>query len=67
MNNIIKLATYKEKAENWDRVAGYIKNLITEYDYLHDNPNDLISKINNTLDDAFSGKNISLNRRSGER
>ena len=39
--------------EDWENIAGHIKHLICMYDHVNDDPNNVISNINNILDDAF--------------
>jgi len=39
--------------ENWEDVAGYIKDLISDHDHVGDSPYKTISDINNILDTAF--------------
>ena len=41
------------KLEQWEAIAGHIKHLICMYDHVNDDPNKVLSDINNVLDDAF--------------
>jgi len=45
----------KQPANEWVSVAGVIKNMITEFDHVNDEPIKVLDNINNVLDDAFAG------------
>ena len=61
----------EDNCENWENIAGHIKHLICMYDHVNDDPNKIISDINNVLDDAFGDmdaaiKKISLQKDNSE-
>ena len=48
-----ELKSLERQKEEWIAVCGHIKDIITEYDYVSDEPLALITSINNILDTAF--------------
>ena len=47
---------------NWEEIAGHIKSLITDFDHVDDSPYQLISGINNVLDDAFGDMKTAIKK-----
>jgi hypothetical protein len=53
------------KTEQWEIIAGHIKHIICMYDHVNDDPNKVISDINNVLDDAFGHMQTAIEKING--